>query len=83
MCTTEYYQSLDCQRKCRWLEIGIPCGAETGFNNCDIFEGRHTNQRPRSFHMVRKDRCPRHGLMNSYDPNRVTMIKDIKYCVCM
>lgn len=83
MCTTEYYQSTDCDTKCRWLEIGIPCGGEKGFNNCDTFKDAHTRQRPKRFHKVSKDRCPKHGLMDHYDSNRIAMITKIKYSACM
>jgi hypothetical protein len=83
MCTADYYKSMSCEGKCRWLEIGVPCGYGMGFNNCDAFEGRHTRQLPRRFHKVGKDQCPKHGLGGNYDHNRVAMIRDIKYCPCM
>lgn len=85
MCTFELYQSTDCAFKCQWLEIGIPCGLGKGFTNCDTFKDGHTTKRPRSVQKTPIERCPVHGLLGFYDPNRICMVTRIKYhaCVCL
>jgi hypothetical protein len=84
MCTTQYYRSAECKDKCRWLEIGIPCGTGKGFNTCEDFRGQRTGHRSRWHLNVPKNRCPRHGLMHNYDTNRIAIIKkEVLRCSCM
>lgn len=61
----------------------MPCGYGMGFDTCGAFKDRHTKMSPRRYFKAGKDRCPKHGLKNNYDPNRVSMVKKIKYCPCM
>lgn len=84
MCTTQFYRCIECKDKCRWLEIGIPCGTGKGFNTCKDFQNNRKGHRSKFYLTVPKNRCPRHGLMYNYDTNTVRVItKEVMRCSCM